>query len=112
MRLLIAALAAVLLLPAAAAEAHPLGNFSVNHLATIGVHGDRVDVRYILDAAEIPTLQRNVDAEAEVGKLELTVDGRRVPLRPGRATTTHRPGQGGLRTTRTVIELSAAVEHP
>ena len=38
----------------------------------------------------------------------LTVDGRRVALRPaGRATIAHPEGQGGLRTTRVELPLSA-----
>jgi ABC-type nickel/cobalt efflux system permease component RcnA len=111
MRLIVAALAALVLLPATA-EAHPLGNFSVNHLAEISVSADRVDVRYILDAAEIPTLQKNVNVRGELNRLTLTVDGRRTALTPGSATTTNPPGQGGLKTTRVVIGLSAKVDRP
>src|SRR3954451_17790422 len=99
-------LAAGLVLAApAVASAHPLGNFSINHLARVSVSSDRVDVRYILDEAEIPTFQqRDVpDAtllarkRAEVErKLELTVNGQRVALQPaGRATIAHPMGQGG-----------------
>ena len=29
---------------------------------------DRIDVTYVLDAAEIPTFQKNFDAKAEVAK--------------------------------------------
>ena len=48
----------VLVLAAAApAAAHPLGNFSVNHLSTVSISSDRVEVRYMLDQAEIPTVQ-------------------------------------------------------
>ena len=47
-----------LALAPAVASAHPLGNFSVNHLARVSVSSDRVDVRYILDEAEIPTFQQ------------------------------------------------------
>src|SRR5829696_8445735 len=102
MRFLAAALAAVaLLVPAAAADAHPLGNFSVNHLAEISVSADRVDVRYLLDVAEIPTFQKTVHGPGEVARrLTLTVNGKTVSLRQGRATITHPPGQGGLPTTR------------
>src|SRR6478609_8675707 len=102
----LAAVAALLLLPASA-HAHPLGNFSVNHLTEVAVSGDRIDVRYIVDAAEIPTLQKTADARAELPRLTLTVDGRAVALTPGRTTTTQKPGQGGLNTTRTVIDLTA-----
>ena len=96
MRFFVAALAALLLVPATA-SAHPLGNFSVNHLARISVSADRVDVRYILDAAEIPTLQKSIaDPRTEVAReLELTVDGRAVALTPGRETRANpaRPGR-------------------
>ena len=108
------------LLAPVAASAHPLGNFSVNHLAQVRVSADRVDVRYILDEAEIPTFQQRGVADpallarkrAEVERrLVLTVDGRRVTLqpRPG-ATITHPMGQGGLRTTRVELPLSAPID--
>jgi ABC-type nickel/cobalt efflux system permease component RcnA len=113
-RPLAAAAAALTILAApAAAHAHPLGNFSVNHLAEISVSSDRVDVRYVLDAAEIPTFQHTVHAREEVAKrLTITVDGRPAPLTQGAATTTHPPGQGGLPTTRVIIPLRAEVDHP
>jgi ABC-type nickel/cobalt efflux system permease component RcnA len=110
------------LIAPAAASAHPLGNFSVNHVARVSVSADRVDVRYILDEAEIPTFQQRDVSDAallarkraEVSKrLVLTVDGRRVALRPaGRATLTHPEGQGGLPTTRVELPLSARVAEP
>jgi nickel/cobalt exporter len=113
------ALMALALLPTAA-SAHPLGNFSVNHLSEVSVSSDRVDVRYLLDEAEIPTFQQRAlgDAEvlrrkrAEVGRrLVLTVDGERVELRPaGPGTITHPAGQGGLRTTRVELPLVARVD--
>ena len=112
-----AAIAALFGLPAAA-HAHPLGNFSVNHLTQVTVSADRIDLRYVLDEAEIPTFQqRSVpDAEllarkrAEVGRrLTVTADGRRLTLRPaGTARLTHPAGQGGLETTRVEIPLTAS----
>ena len=108
LRFLLAAVIALLAAPAAA-HAHPLGNFSVNHLSEISVSSDRVDVRYILDAAEIPTLQGTADARAELPRLKLTVDGQPTPLTPGPATITQKPGQGGLKTSRTVIDLTAHI---
>jgi nickel/cobalt exporter len=120
--LLCAGAMAALALAPASASAHPLGNFSVNHLAQVSVSSDRVDVRYVLDEAEIPTFQhRDVpDAEllartrAEVERrLALSVDGRRVALRPaGRATIAHPGGQGGLPTTRVELPLRAVVSEP
>src|SRR4051812_36063178 len=108
----VAAAAVLALLVPASAQAHPLGNFSVNHLAEISVSSDRIDVRYVLDGAEIPTFQHQVTAakvRAEVAKrLTLTVDGAKTGLDvDGPITTAHPPGQGGLPTTRVVIPLSA-----
>ena len=113
---LILALAA-LGLSAGTAEAHPLGNFSVNHLTVVRISDDRVDVRYVLDQAEIPTFrERGLSDEAildrkrsEVAeRLQLTVDGRAVTLRPaGPPALTHPAGQGGLRTTRLELPLRA-----
>jgi len=118
-RVLVAALVALALLPAAA-SAHPLGNFTVNHVTRVSVSADRVDVRYLLDEAEIPTFQQRAVADAELlarkreeveRRLVLTVDGRRVALRPaGEGTIAHPQGQGGLRTTRVELPLVARVE--
>jgi nickel/cobalt transporter (NicO) family protein len=112
MRIILAALAALLVLPATA-SAHPLGNFSMNHLTEVSVSGERIDVTYVLDAAEIPTFQKNFDAKAEVARrLKVTVNGTPTPLRAGTATITYPPGQGGLKTTRVVLPLSATVKDP
>ena len=79
MRIVLAALAALVLLPATA-SAHPLGNFSMNHLTEVSVSSERIDVTYILDAAEIPTFQKNFDATAEVARrLKVTVNGAPTP---------------------------------
>jgi nickel/cobalt transporter (NicO) family protein len=85
------------LLAPAAASAHPLGNFTINHFSRIQVAGDRVYVRYVADLAEIPTLQ-HVPVSAR--GLELRVDGRRAPLRVLRTEVAHPRGAAGLRTTR------------
>ena len=115
----VAALAALLALPAAAG-AHPLGNFSVNHQARVAVSADRVDVTYLLDQAEIPTFQERGRAPAGVlarkraeivRGLALTVGGRRVALRAGAGRIRFPAGQGGLRTTRVELALSARARH-
>jgi nickel/cobalt transporter (NicO) family protein len=103
---------------AAAAEAHPLGNFSVNHLTTVRMSDDRIDVRYVLDQAEIPTFRERGLSDAEVlerkrdevaRRLVLSVDGKPVPLRAaGAPVLSHPEGQGGLRTTRLELPLTAA----
>ncbi len=51
---------------AGSASAHPLGNFSINHLTTVAVSADRVDVRYVLDQAEIPTVEERGLSRSEV----------------------------------------------
>jgi len=120
--LLLALVAGVLVVAAPSASAHPLGNFSINHLDRLKVSSDRVDVVYILDQAEIPTFQERGLSPAQVlarkraevsRRLTLTVDGRRVPLTfaPG-AQISHPPGQGGLKLTRVVLPLTARVAHP
>jgi ABC-type nickel/cobalt efflux system permease component RcnA len=103
---------------AAPASAHPLGNFTINHLTTVSISRDRVDVAYTVDQAEIPTFQErgqpvlaNKRAEAARG-LALYVDGRRVPLVLGPGGRLSFPmGQGGLRTTRVELALSGRAAH-
>jgi Ni/Co efflux regulator RcnB len=71
-RLVLIVVAAAALAGPAAASAHPLGNFTVNHFARVEVAGDRLFVRYVLDLAEIPTYearQRGVDANAYAERL-------------------------------------------
>jgi nickel/cobalt transporter (NicO) family protein len=94
------------LLTVAPAEAHPLGNFTINHYAGIELAGSDVYVRYALDVAEIPTYQlgaeiRRPDYAARLAReLRLTLDGRRAPLRVVSHRTAERPGAGGLPTLR------------
>jgi ABC-type nickel/cobalt efflux system permease component RcnA len=117
-RLLLLAVLAVLAL-AAPAAAHPLGNFSINHLDVVRVSTDRVDVRYVLDQAEIPTFQERglkpaqvlARKRADVARgVTLSVGGRRVPLTlaPG-GRISFPMGAGGLRTTRVELLLGARV---
>jgi nickel/cobalt exporter len=103
-------------LSAAEAQAHPLGNFTVNHLTEVAVADTGVQLRYILDIAEIPTFQSRHQSRAQIlqrarreiaRRLVVTVDGRRIALRDtGTALLSFPRGQGGLNTTR--IELSLA----
>jgi nickel/cobalt transporter (NicO) family protein len=119
---LAAAVAVALTAAPGAAEAHPLGNFSINHLSTVSVSADHVDVRYVLDQAEIPTVQERSLSRAGVlakkraeveRRLVLLVDGRRVELVAAGAPTLSFPaGAGGLKTTRLELSLRAAVDHP
>ncbi|MBA2577029.1 MAG: nickel transporter, partial [Euzebyaceae bacterium] len=70
----VAVLAALLVLPAAAASAHPLGNFTTNTYAGLAVTPDAVRIDYVLDLAEIPALQArqriDADSDGEVGEAE------------------------------------------
>ncbi len=52
---LITTSAILVLLPCKEAEAHPLGNFTINHYSRIELSPERLRVRYVLDMAEIPT---------------------------------------------------------
>ena len=113
----LALLIAAALLPPAGADAHPLGNFTINHLSRVSVGAERVEVAYTLDQAEIPTFQERSESPqavlaaklAEVRRgLHLAVDGKIVPLtvEPG-ARIAFPQGQGGLRTTRVEVRLNA-----
>jgi nickel/cobalt exporter len=99
------ALAGLLLVPAVA-SAHPLGNFTINRYAGIEVAGDAIYVRYALDVAEIPTIQLGGQLRAKgyparlARELELTLDGRRAPLRVVEGRVRTRAGAGGLQTLR------------
>ena len=113
--LLAALLLAIAAVPsiASTASAHPLGNFTVNHLSIVSVAPDAVHVRYILDLAEIPTLQEtNAGTIAATvsqipGTLDLRVGGTPAPLRVDTSTVERLTGQAGLETLRVTLELSA-----
>ena len=112
----------------ARAEAHPLGNFTVNHLTRLGVDGGRVSVRYVLDQAEIPTfaLDRSLDpngtpshaalerwaadhARAIAPDLVVRANETAVALDPVRTTVAQRPGAGGLPTLYLVADYAATL---
>jgi ABC-type nickel/cobalt efflux system permease component RcnA len=110
---IVCAAAAALALPVAA-QAHPLGNFTVNRFSRIEVAGPRVYVHYVLDLAEIPTFQAGtVDAKTYTLRIahgaRLTVDGRRAHLVPVETSLAHPRGAGGLRTTRFEVVLKGPV---
>ncbi|MDQ2952450.1 MAG: hypothetical protein M3R54_09335, partial [Chloroflexota bacterium] len=113
-RMFAAMLLAAALLPAigGAASAHPLGNFTVNHLAIVNVARDGVAIRYILDLAEIPTIQEtNAGAIQGIADrladgLSLRVDGHPVPLVLRSSTVERLAGQAGLETLRVTLEAT------
>jgi nickel/cobalt exporter len=99
------------------AHAHPLGNFTVNHLTQVAVTDDTIQLHYILDIAEIPTFQARRQSRAQIlqharqeiaRRLVVSVDGSRVALRStGTALLTFPHGQGALNTTRIELSLRA-----
>ena len=109
--LVLFAFAAALAAPVAA-QAHPLGNFTVNRFARVEVAGHRLYVRYVLDMAEIPTYQArrqgidaNVYARRIAAGLRVTLAGRAVALVPVAHALAFPPGVGGLHTTRLELIL-------
>lgn len=114
MRRLLGALALFLAASVLPAAAHPLGNFTINHLAKITADARSLHIRYILDIAEIPTFQIMHDASAgawtaavsqhwadsEMAVVQsgfsVKADGRPLVLTPLGAHTRLRPGAGGL----------------
>ena len=103
----------------AVAQAHPLGNFTINHYSRIEPAGTVVQIFYVLDMAEIPTFQErpNVDPNPEAyadakadqlrGQLHLRLDGADTPLRVLSRTLSFPAGQGGLRTLRLDVVYAA-----
>jgi len=94
------------------AEAHPLGNFTVNRYARIELSAGVVRVYYVLDQAEIPTFQDREALEADrtgfererlaaIGQgLRLTINDQPIALVPVTSLLTTPRGQGGLPTLR------------
>lgn len=129
--LALAALAAVafpLLTPPSKAQAHPLGNFTINHYSRIELSPDGIFVHYVLDMAEIPAFQeqREIDADADgtVSAAEgsayleqqaerlreglfFVINERAVELRAVASDLSFPPGQGGLDTLRIEIDFTA-----
>lgn len=110
------------------ASAHPLGNFTINHLAKVRLQTRGLSVRYIVDMAEIPTFQvmaQRVIAAAEpersaglagwgadeaalmIHGLRITADGINLKLSAARPRVVTRPGAGGLPTLYFVDDLRA-----
>ena len=112
---------AVALVAARPADAHPLGNFTINHYAGITVAPEEVRLDVVIDLAEIPTFQERQridtdgdgtvsDAEAAAAEapacaeraksLRLSVGGSAVTPEPTTAAISFPSGLGGLSTMR------------
>jgi ABC-type nickel/cobalt efflux system permease component RcnA len=113
--------ATVLMALARPAAAHPLGNLTVNTYAGIVAGAEDITVDYVVDLAELPTVQAlqriDLDGDGKLGptesaryresecprladQLELSLGGRSVPLTSDAGSVRLLPGQGGLQTLR------------
>lgn len=110
------------------APAHPLGNFTINHLALVSSERGQLRVRYVLDIAEIPafqimhagdgwtaarTLQWNAEEAARVENgLSFRSGTRTLPVSLVRSSSTTRPGAGGLPTLYWTGDYTVSVDGP
>ncbi|MEH1935436.1 MAG: sulfite exporter TauE/SafE family protein [Nostoc sp.] len=113
------------------ADAHPLGNFTINHYAGVQVATDGVGIDYVLDMAEIPAFQEinhldaNRDRKAEPietvqypnqkcqevnSHLELLINKQPLALSLIKSTVEFPPGVGGLSTLRLSCNFQAPTE--
>ena len=127
----LACVPAVVLLPAAAASAHPLGNFTVNHYDGLVLSPHSVSDLAVVDSAEIPTQQakHRVDADhngvasvaerasyaqrgcAELASgLQLRVGAHATALHVVSSSFGYRPGAAGLPTSRLECRLNAPAD--
>ncbi|WP_432042833.1 nickel transporter [Streptomyces cadmiisoli] len=111
---------AIVLVPAATAGAHPLGNFTVNHYDGLVAAPGELRVDHVEDLAEIPATQARREVErlgvagwarqrcADAARnSEVTVDGRPRSLDVARSRARVLPGQAGLDTLRVECRLTA-----
>jgi nickel/cobalt transporter (NicO) family protein len=96
------------------ADAHPLGNFTINHLASIATAPGQLRVHYVLDIAEIPSFQimhasgdwtperqrrwQSDEAALVASALSFQSGGQALPMTLVRTAVATRPGAGGLPT--------------
>ncbi|MCG7207655.1 nickel transporter [Streptomyces arenae] len=117
---LFVAVCGLTLLPATAAQAHPLGNFTVNKYDGLVAAPGQLRVNHFEDLAEIPATQAKPDLKrlgaaewaerrctAAADGSRLTVDGRATPLTVTASHAQLRPGQAGLNTLRVSCRFTA-----
>ncbi|MEH2300616.1 MAG: sulfite exporter TauE/SafE family protein [Nostoc sp.] len=113
------------------ANAHPLGNFTINHYAGVQVATDGVGIDYVLDMAEIPAFQEinqldtNHNRKAEPletvqypdkkcqevnSHLELLINKHLQALSLIKSTVEFPPGVGGLSTLRLSCNFQGTTE--
>ena len=76
-----------LILSSATSLAHPMGNFSVNHYSKVTIKRGEVEVRYLIDMAEIPTFQEvrqfNITPKADDPSTSRYLNGQEQLLKEG-----------------------------
>lgn len=113
----------------AAAQAHPLGNFTVNTSATLVVRPAGLVVDYVVDMAEIPAFQERTEIDADgdgslapaelaayaddacrtvADGLRVRIDGRSARLAVGSTDVSLPAGQAGLSTLRLTCSFGSA----
>ena len=87
-----------MLLPAGAASAHPLGNFTVNTADRVLVTTGGIEVTHVADLAEIPSVAlsqpragADTDGDGELSAEELTAHAERECARVGRCWSCAKP---------------------
>ncbi|MFY0510540.1 nickel transporter [Streptomyces anulatus] len=113
------------------AQAHPLGNFSVNHYDGLRLSPDGIEDTAVVDSAEIPTAQdeeatdtdhdgtiapaeaadRAADRCARLaGRTRVSVNGRRIAWHVNRSTLTYGKGAAGVPVARLTCTLWAEAD--
>src|SRR6516225_1711066 len=109
--------------------AHPMGNFSINHYSDIRIERNFVELRYLIDMAEIPTFQElqqnNIVAQADDPhvraylaaraesfreNLFLAINGKPLPLEIASKDILFTPGAGQLPTMKIGLALRANLQ--
>ncbi len=117
-----------LLFLAVSGSAHPLGNFSVNQFSKLEVSENQINVRQVLEMAEIPTFQLTGEIDSDrngtlseselktyaekvtpdiASKLQLVVNNQRIPLQFVHQNTAVQTGAGNLQTIRIEWDFAA-----
>ncbi|WP_097867465.1 nickel transporter [Streptomyces sp. rh34] len=113
------------------AQAHPLGNFSVNHYDGLRLSHDRIEDTAVVDSAEIPTAQdeeaTDTDRDGTIAPAEaadraarrcarladrtrVSVDGRRLAWQVNHSTLTYGKGDAGVPVARLTCTLRAEAD--
>jgi len=114
------------------AEAHPLGNYSINQYLLLNLRGETPEIYYLLDMAEIPSFPELdlidtdfdslvTDAEESsylsmkvpllLEKIRFVLEGRTVPLRLVDRRLSLQEGSGGMIVINVLIRLIPMVAH-